>query len=48
MHHAASRFVIIARDAELDPGIQSQRKVYKALQEITDNCNACHQAYRIR
>ena len=48
MHHAASRFVIVARDAELDPGRESQRKVYKALQEITDNCNACHQTYRIR
>ncbi len=48
MHHAASRFVIVARDAELDPGRESQRNVYKALQEITDNCNACHQTYRIR
>jgi len=48
MHHAASRFVIVARDAELDPGLDSQRKVYKALQAITENCNACHQAYRIR
>jgi len=48
MHHAASRFVIVARDAELDPGRDSQRNVYKALQEITDNCNACHQTYRIR
>ena len=48
MHHAASRFVIVARDAELDPGRESQHKVYKAPQEITDNCNACHQTYRIR
>ena len=48
MHRAASRFVIIARNAELDPGIDKQRKVYKALGEITQNCNACHQAYRIR
>lgn len=48
MHHAASRFGIVARDAELDPGLDSQRKIYKALQEITDNCTACHQAYRIR
>ncbi len=48
MHRAASRFVIVARDAELDPGKASQRKVYKALQEITTNCNACHRAFRIR
>ncbi len=48
MHHAASRFVIAAQDAELNPGKNSQQKVYEALQEITDNCNACHMAYRIR
>jgi cytochrome c556 len=48
MHRAASRFAITARDAELDPGLKSQRKVYQALQAITENCNACHQSYRIR
>ena len=48
MHRAASRFVIIAKNAELEPGKTAQRKVYKALQEITANCNACHQGYRIR
>lgn len=48
MHHAASRFVVIARNAELEPGTKSQHKVYKALQEITSYCNACHQGYRIR
>ncbi len=48
MHRAASQFVIVARDAELEPGLNAQRKVYKALQAITENCNACHQAYRIR
>ncbi len=48
MHRAASRFVIVARNAELDPGKASHRKVYGALQAITENCNACHQAYRIR
>ena len=48
MHRAASRFVIVAKDAELEPGKESQRKVYKALQEVTSNCNACHQGYRIR
>ena len=48
MHHAASRFVIIARDAELNPGRAAQHKIYQALQAITENCNACHQSYRIR
>jgi hypothetical protein len=48
MHQAASRFAIIARDAELEPGLESQHKVYDALHAITENCNACHQAYRIR
>ena len=47
MHHAASRFVIVAQNAELNPGISAQHKIYKALQEITDSCVACHQAYRI-
>ena len=48
MHRAASRFVIVAQDAELNPGKTSQHEVYKALQGITENCNACHRAYRIR
>jgi alpha-acetolactate decarboxylase len=48
MHRAASRFVTIARDAELEPGIEAQHKVYSALGDIITNCNACHQAYRIR
>jgi len=48
MHRAASRFVIVAQDAELNPGRESQHRVYRALQAVTENCNACHQAYRIR
>jgi len=48
LHHAASQFVIVARDAELDPGKDAQHKVYKALHEITGSCNACHNAYRLR
>jgi len=48
MHRAASRFVITAQDAELNPGKSSQHEVYKALQAITESCNACHQAYRLR
>jgi hypothetical protein len=48
MHRAASRFVIVAQDAELNPTRESQHEVYRALREITQNCNACHQSYRIR
>jgi len=48
MHRAASRFVVVAQDAELNPGKESQHKVYRALRNITRNCNACHQGYRIR
>lgn len=48
MHRAASQFVIIAKDAELETGKAPRRKVYKALQNIINNCNACHQGYRIR
>lgn len=48
MHRAASRFAIVAKDAEVEQSIEAQRGVFKALQEITENCNACHRAYRIR
>jgi hypothetical protein len=48
MHRAASRFVTAPQDAELEPGKDSQRRVYEALRGITSNCVACHQAYRIR
>jgi len=48
MHRAASRFVIVAQDAELAPGREAQHEIYRALQAVTSACNACHQAYRIR
>lgn len=48
MHHAASRFVIAAQNAELNPGLDAQREVYEALHEVTAACNACHLSYRIR
>ena len=48
MHRAASQFAIIVRDAELDPPGESKRKAYDALQAITQNWVACHDAYRIR
>ena len=40
MHKAASRFAVKAEEGELAPA-------YKALQEITGTCVACHSAYRI-
>lgn len=48
MHKAASQFAITVKNAELEPGDKSNRKVYGALQQITQNCNACHQSYKIR
>lgn len=40
MHKAASRFALKAEEGEL-------ASAYKALQEITSACVACHSAYRI-
>lgn len=48
MHRAATRFVVAAQDAELEPGREAERKVYRALGDIAASCNACHRAYRIR
>ena len=41
MHKAASRFALKAEEGDLAPA-------YKALQEVTSTCVACHSAYRIR
>ncbi len=41
MHHAASRFALRAQEGEVLPA-------YKALQDVTAACVACHAAYRIR
>jgi len=48
LHSTASRFVIVAQDAELNPSKEAQREIYKALAEMTVQCNACHQGYRLR
>ena len=48
MHKTASRFAIVVRNAELARGGEGARQVFGALKEITDNCVACHDAYRIR
>ncbi len=44
MHHAASRFAIAARDAEVDGGLE---KAFGALSEVMQQCVACHIAYKI-
>jgi hypothetical protein len=41
MHHASSRFALRAQEGELPPA-------YKALQEVTSVCVACHAAYPLR
>ena len=44
MHHAASRFAVAARDAEIEGGLD---KAFGALSEVMQNCLACHSAYRV-
>jgi hypothetical protein len=41
MHRAASRFAITAQEGSVLPA-------YRALQDVTASCVACHAAYRIR
>lgn len=44
MHHAASRFALAARDAEIDGGLE---KAFGALSEVMQQCVACHSAFKI-
>jgi hypothetical protein len=44
MHHAASRFAIAARDADVEGGLG---KAFGALSEVMQQCVACHTAYRV-
>lgn len=48
MHRAASRFRIVAENAELETPTTAQRSVHGALSEILATCNACHAAFRLR
>lgn len=48
MHKSASQFTVKVQNAEVTQGTDAQRAVYGALQKVIANCNACHQAYRIR
>ncbi len=44
MHHAASRFALATRDAEIEGGLE---KAFGALSEVMKGCVACHTAYKI-
>ncbi len=44
MHHAASRFAVAARNAEVDGGLD---KAFTALTDVMQQCIACHAAYRV-
>ena len=44
MHHAASRFAVAARNAEIEGGLA---KAFGALSEVMAACVACHSNYRI-
>jgi hypothetical protein len=44
MHHAASRFALSARDADVEGGLG---KAFGALSEVMQQCVACHASYRV-
>ena len=44
MHRAASRFAIVARDAEIEGGLNA---AFAALSEVMQQCVACHAGYRV-
>lgn len=48
MHRAASRFAIVAQDAAVAPTPEALRGVFRALNEVTATCVACHAGYRLR
>ena len=48
LHRSASGLAIAAIDAEVENTYAGQRKVFQALRDITQACNTCHTAYRIR
>ncbi len=48
LHRAASRFAIVAQEADVERSYESMKKVSGALAEMVAACNACHVGYRIR
>jgi len=45
MHHAASQFAVIAKDSAVDGNMA---RALGALSQVTAQCIACHNSYRIR
>ena len=48
MHKASSRFALVAQEAEIEGTYEAQQKVFGALADVTQYCNDCYAAYRIR
>lgn len=48
MHRAASRFALVAQEAEVIRSVDAFRNAAGALHEVTAACTACHAGYRIR
>ncbi|MEI8396055.1 MAG: hypothetical protein WCF85_15055 [Rhodospirillaceae bacterium] len=48
LHHAASRFAIVARNVDVERSYEGMKELTKTLNEMTAACNACHASYRIR
>ncbi|MBF0265148.1 MAG: hypothetical protein HQL46_07735 [Gammaproteobacteria bacterium] len=44
MHKAASQFALIAKDAEIEGGLE---KAFGALSEVMKHCVACHEVYKV-
>ena len=47
MHRSASRFAIVLQRAQFLPAEEGALEIFQALQAITENCVACHDAYRL-
>ena len=48
LHKAASRFALVAQEADVERSYESMTKLSGALAEMVSSCNACHVGYRIR
>lgn len=48
MHRAASRFAIVAQDADVIRSVEAFRDLTGALQAVTAACTACHAGFRLR
>lgn len=48
MHHAASRFALMAQEADIDRSYDAMKKLMGAMGDVTAACAACHAGYRIR